>query len=408
MKLLVPRRRLLKAAAIGIAMPYVRRVDAAAAFSGFMVAGTNAFPGQPGNPVGFAAAPGWTGSFATGPITFAAYAALQPGGVISSGSAGSPHVISFVDFDAGNTTTTSNITTTGGAGAGQLSYVKFVGCRFQSNADASTNWNVNLQASPLASDHITFSYCSFTPRTAIAPSIPNPAWPSASAGTGINYASAGRTSYMIPQSNGYPFGVDNFWNIAFLMDHCDMWGWGNATNITPGNGANVVFSSCWIHDAREPGSGGSGDHTDGIGYLGVGAAPSNVTVTGCTIASIGNTNGIALQTSASGSANNITVTGNYLSGFGVLIRMFNPPVSANTNMTFTDNVIATDLYSPLGLVYDEPSGGSNKTQFTSTSNLWRRNKLRVYPGDTWSGFSSGQNGQYVWPDASINASDWTL
>jgi hypothetical protein len=38
-KLLVPRRRLLKAAIVGIATPYVKRVDAAAAFGMFQVAG---------------------------------------------------------------------------------------------------------------------------------------------------------------------------------------------------------------------------------------------------------------------------------------------------------------------------------------------------------------------------------
>src|SRR5258708_17939059 len=68
------------------------------------------FPGQPGNPVGFAAAPGYPGSLtsSSGPFT--------------SGSPGSPTIISFKDFDAGVSST--NI---------DANWVNFVGCRFQSN-----------------------------------------------------------------------------------------------------------------------------------------------------------------------------------------------------------------------------------------------------------------------------------
>src|SRR6266487_1514726 len=74
------------------------------------------FPGQINNPVGFAAAPGDRGFLrpASGPFT--------------SGSAGNPTIIASKDFDAGVSST--NI---------DANFVKFVGCRFQSNNVAGNN-----------------------------------------------------------------------------------------------------------------------------------------------------------------------------------------------------------------------------------------------------------------------------
>src|SRR6266705_1868189 len=92
------------------------------------------FPGQYGNPVGFAAAPGFPGTLtpSSGPFT--------------SGTAANPTIISFKDFDAGVSST--NI---------DANFVKFVGCRFQSNNVAGNN----VSSGGTGCQNITFSYCSF-------------------------------------------------------------------------------------------------------------------------------------------------------------------------------------------------------------------------------------------------------
>src|SRR5215471_21599631 len=84
-----------------------------------------AFPGQAGNPVGHTAAPGFT--------------SLTPfSGSIVNGVAGNLTLVSFKDFDAGTSGTfLDSLSTTP-----PLQYVRFFGCRFQSNSVA--NYNVGL------------------------------------------------------------------------------------------------------------------------------------------------------------------------------------------------------------------------------------------------------------------------
>jgi hypothetical protein len=58
-------------------------------------------------------------------------------------------------------------------------------------------------------------------------------------------------------------------------------------------------------------------------------------------ATIGNTNGIALQAATSPYVN-ITVSGNYISGFGYSVDMCHE-TTGSTHLTFTNNVLGTDL-----------------------------------------------------------------
>jgi hypothetical protein len=101
---------------------------------------------------------------------------------------------------------------------------------------------------------------------------------------------------------------------------------------------------------------------------------------------------------------------NYLSGYSNTIDLGTDAAgSANTGWVFTDNIIATDI----AFVNCTRQGTfqSYATQFTGTGNVWRRNKFKVYPGDTWS--TVGQlaaNDQYVLPasGSSFSTSDWAL
>jgi hypothetical protein len=386
-KLIVPRRQLLKAAVLGIAAPYVRRVDAAAAFGGFMVAGTNAFPGLPGNPVG---------AFASTVPVLTSSPTVHLGGTPGSPSGSIPaltngHTYAYYDQDSfsGDYTMAS------------VSNITFVGCRFQSNNLTGANVTVQNTCS-----NITFSYCTLVPRTAVVSSIPNAAWPAASAGQGIDVNNqAGKAPYQIVRTQGYQYGF-NLLAAPITIDHCDMWGWGNAIQIAELT-AGVTITDNWIHDARHDGStstndGGFLDHTDGPGYLASNVGCSNVTVKHNTIAAIGNTHGIAFQNSAPGTTafSNLTLVNNYLSGFG---NCSNPGGGAPiSNVTHTDNIFGTDLPPSAGYIY----GFNFTTQFTATTNIWRRNQIKIGSGGT--PLSGGFDGAYVWPDTTFNhVSDFT-
>jgi hypothetical protein len=47
----------------------------------------------------------------------------------------------------------------------------------------------------------------------------------------------------------------------------------------------------------------------------------------------------------------------------------------NNNLRFTYNIIATDIMWHSRVLYADYSA-----QFTGTTNVWRRNKLQLYPG----------------------------
>src|SRR6266853_1564729 len=235
--------------------------------SGLIQFPSGTFPGQAGNPVGFAAAPGYPGSLTTssGPFT--------------SGTAANPTVISFKDFDAG--TSSTNI---------DANFVTFIGCRFQSN-----NVNGNCVSSGATGcQNIIFSYCSFVPRTVFTAPSQLSVWPSAGAGQQV-IASAGYIDGInaIANANGYQFSFDchNLTDGPITWNHCDFTGFANCINFI-GHTAQMTVQDCWIHCSRNT---AGLDHTDGPGYLNGGVEPHNIKIDHCTIASIGSTNGLAMQ-----------------------------------------------------------------------------------------------------------------
>ena len=381
------------------------------------------FPGQSGFPVGFAATPSSAPSSwgnGTWPGIYPGSLTAWPGGTgnqtisggthatSGSGTALDPWVFAFFDFNSGS----------GGVQV-STSHVRFVGCRFQSN----DHNNFNVQVSSGSGD-ISWIYCSCTPLAASWTSPPNGAWPSAGAGQQIDANNASYTNtggFCVPADDGYQYGINlsptGSIGGTIIVDHCDFWGFGNAAVVLYTSTSQVTITNNWIHDASNcnvtPTGGSTNNHTDGVGYLNGGSGPTNVTVSGNTIASIGNTNAIAWQKSTTSYAN-ISVTNNYLSGYQNCVCMCNATGQAanNTNLTFENNYFATDLpwETNFGAVF-----GNATTLFTHASNPtnnWAGNKLKILPGTApLSGvtpqWTSGQDGFFMYPDGSLHSTDFT-
>jgi hypothetical protein len=270
-----------------------------------------AFPGQPGNPVGFAAAPGFTGTLTSATIGDGSGGSFA----LISGSPGAPTIVSFKDFSptgiwAGRP---NSISDNGFGGGGHAVHdITFVGCRFTTPGPAAgLDCIVDMLTS--GSYNITFSYCSMVPAPSVfANPIPKPAWPSSSVGTGAVFVSTGigGNTYQLPYGQTPQYGVAHAVGSAtgfVTYDHCDMWGWGDAIglggfnwttlNQFPTNGQTNI-TDCWLHDARTDNN--NADHTDGIipsPTITIGNAPyiSNVLIKHNTISCLGNTNAIAFQ-----------------------------------------------------------------------------------------------------------------
>jgi len=334
------------------------------------------FPGQPGNPVGFAAAPGYPGSLtpSSGPFT--------------SGTAGSPTIISFKDFDAGVSST--NI---------DANFIRFVGCRFQSNNPAGNN----VSTGGTGAQNITFSYCSFTPRTSLYQSPPGQAWPSA--GAGQQSTTFITDSNCINGNSGYQFGVEchNLTDGPLTWDHCDFWGFGNAINFI-GHTAQMTVRDCWFHDSANTSP--QGYHNDGPGYLNGGTPPQNILLDHNTIASIGTTNALPFQAATSAYIN-IIVTRNFFSGFNICVDMCHDVLSS-TGLVFADNIFGTDLpwvNAPFG-------GGSMFISNGYPVNIFRRNRFKVLSGTstiagqqfTW---SPADDGKFMLPGGTLSTVDYS-
>lgn len=339
------------------------------------------FPGQAGNPVGFAATPGffsltvWPGGVGTQTINSGANA--QSG----SGTAGDPWVFSFYDFDALTSGTTI-----------ALAHAKFIGCRFQGNSTGGHNISLS------GSTDITLSYCSIVPRVSLNAVPPKAAWPSAGAdGSGVTGASANYTTYCIPAANCYQYGV-RVLGSGLITDHCDFWGGQNLIDISDGSNKQIMLGDTWFHDCGNSNS--NTYHQDGPGYLNGNNAPSNVTVNHCTVASISNTNGIAFQ-DATTPYSNINVTNNYIAGWGNSIDMCHS-VAGSTSINFTDNILGNDL-TPLNATIYGPPGSFFSSAATR---VWRRNTILHSPSTNNNWWNAFPSGYFFSPDGTISSVDW--
>lgn len=252
----------------------------------------------------------------------------------------------------------------GGLGIGTASNhpvnVTFYGCRFASNAVADANV-------AMYGDNITFDYSTFEPSADIAPP----------------------TAY----NKGYQYGIDVRYAGKMTVDHSNFWGWGNGIQFGSSSQAKpIIVKNSWFHDARD--DGGGIDHTDAI--LSNEGGPSYMVFDHNTIVSVGNTQGLALQTETRG-YDRVTITNNYFSGFGYTVAIGeNIPC---TNITFTNNTFGTDIKPVYGDLYSDSIWNQS-----TTGNLWRNNKWHVVPGSYYT--PTTDEGKY-WTPNGITAVDWT-
>lgn len=335
--------------------------------------GSSGFPGQVGNPVGFAAAPG-----------FSSLTSHANSGFVS-GTSGSHQVYSFLDVNAG----------TGATNLSSLSFVDFIGCRFQSNNSANDCMQLT------SCSNITFSYCSFTPLASFATSPPGGAWPSAGAWPATPTTSFITGTNCLNGNDGYQYACNVLSGGPVTWDSCDFWGFGQNGPGFFSTTAQMICNNCWIHDACNDSP--QSYHTDGLGYQNGGTGPSNVTITNCTIASIGNSNGIAWQF-ASGGYDNIVMSGNYLTGYGYQTAL--STTGNMTNTTFTNNTFGTDIPWIFGPIYMDYT-----SMFSGSGNVWSGNKIHVINGTSkWSGssvtFTFADDGKFIWPNSTLSVTDF--
>jgi hypothetical protein len=341
--------------------------------------GGGAFPGQSGNPVGYAAygslgKTAWSGSnFVSGT---ASNPTVYKGYVFNGTQKISGSYIKFVscDFVGGASITGSNLT--------------FTGDRFQSNSLAYFNVNTN-------GANLTFTYDSFTPLAKFYTSPPGEVWPSAGSGQNTYHQTANVNA--INGNEGYQFAI-TVGGGPTTIDHSDFWGFGNAITFG-GSTTQMKVTNNWIHDAADAGP--QQYHTDGPGYLNGGGGPSNVLIQGNTIASLGNTNGIAFQAATSG-YNNMQIIGNYLSGFGYTVAPGFPGTHHFTNSSFESNVFGTDVEAIWGALYSWTDTGNN---------VWKCNKYNFRAGTNWTNGNnwkpqSSMDGKYWLPSSGPSSTDY--
>jgi chitodextrinase len=239
-----------------------------------------------------------------------------------------------------------------------LTNVRFVGCRFASNAVDDAN---------VADygDGIVFSYDTFEPNA--VPASSEPTSPHAEA---------------IANGQGYQYGIDQRYSGALTVDHSDFWGFAEAIQFGYSSQAKpLIVSNTWIHNPRNP---GRVDHSDGIleNYGGL----SYMVFNHNTIVGDGNTNALALQGGVGYS--HVTITNNYFSGYGYMVN--SGADSKSTYMVFTGNVWGTDFEPYWGPLY-----GDAMYTTPGLDGVWRDNTIHVQLGGTW--MSERNNGMYWWP-----------
>lgn len=269
-----------------------------------------------------AAAP--TDSWPNGSSTGYKKAPGYPGSLTKfTGTVQSGQTYKFMDF-TGETSVGSLLS--------NVNNVTFIGCRFAASGS---------QAAVVATygDNITFQYSTFEP--------------SATATGPVDY------------SAGYLYGIDQRAPGKITVDHSDFWGWGAGIHLSYSNAAKpVTVKDSWFHDARNDG----GTDTTSAILENVGGGQSSITLTHNTMVSAGNTSAIALQ---GGEYSNLSITGNYLAGFGYTVNLGG---KGSSKVVFTDNTLGEDIKPVSGSVtgWDASIGTwkGNKAYSASATTFW--------------------------------------
>jgi hypothetical protein len=244
-----------------------------------------------------------------------------------------------------------------GSSSSAPSNLTFKGCLFK--VTSRSDWVVQCYGTD-----ITFDHCSFEP----------------AAGPPVTLA------------NSFAYAINHVGQ-GLTVRRCNLWGFGNCIQLGVSSSAHpVLIEDSYFHDAAD--QAGSTYHHDGVLSNDGGSGIQYVTIRGNKIVSGGNTNAIALQRSTTGYSN-ITVTGNWCSGFGYTYCVGGNGVG-NSNVVFTDNVLSTEIQPVFGELYGWQDGSGN---------LWRRNRWRVPAGAAYG--NPADDGKYWHPDGTRSTTDYT-
>ncbi len=278
----------------------------------------------------------------------------------------------------------------------------FNGCVFDNGGGGKGEANFILQN--YLPTVCTWNYCTFKPCDYATPPGNNGKVSSSHTYPGTPYLSSYQS--FNTNSNGRQNG-----RVVVKRHHCDIWGNAGMQDVFNGRAGNhVVLDWCYIHDqadtnwstgraAKVP----SGDlyHHDGVGPDGT-TGTHWIDITNCTIASLGNTNGIAFQGIP---CHHHRITGNYLSGFGITVNLGGSRAATDTDIRFTDNVFSCEVPYIFGPLYGDSAWHSARNGM-----VWRRNRFQFLDGDPkmTAGYRGGPKprpngkslswqGKYWWP-----------
>jgi len=246
----------------------------------------------------------------------------------------------------------------------------FVGCLFEGK---DPNDNLVQIYAPTS---VTFRYSTFKPNSY--------ALPPGNDGT----VSSSHSTPGTPFSKSWQLATTMDTAVA-TMDHNDIWGNSGLEMTTGYPGRPSVWTNNYIHDAADTSH--AVYHHDGIGPQSEGDGGPMV-IDHNTIASLGNTNALALQ--GDGVYDHITFTNNYVSGYGYALS-FGVKNNA-TNLTVTGNVFSAELKEMWGPLYGNLWGGQ------AQGSVWRNNLYQVRDGDDNHSYKATDHGRYWWPTDNVS------
>jgi hypothetical protein len=223
-------------------------------------------------------------------------------------------------------------------------------------------------------------------------------WPSGNSLGGL--AAYGNQYGPLTNGSGVPAG-------GITITNCDIYWLGNGNVFSHTNSSNpYVMRNTWIHDMYDP---TDGSHQDGVGDVQStsGDYIEHLILDHNTVASIGNTQALAMQSERDWIFNNAQITNNFWAGYGWTFTLGVTGLTTTpTNMTVTGNVFGP---SPNPLFGIQPDNDTAIFSRSGSGNQWRNNTFLggnyqcsevTCPGNIPAGY-------YMWPDGSAHATDFT-
>jgi len=241
----------------------------------------------------------------------------------------------------------------------------FIGCLFE-----GTDPNDNL-VQVYSPNNIAFRYTTFKPSSYAMPPGNN--------GT----VSSSHTSPGTPFNKSWQL-VTTMLEAVAVMDHNDIWGNAGMEVVTGFPDRPSVWTNNYIHDAADTAN--NVYHHDGIGPQSEGNG-GPMLIDHNTLASLGNTNALALQ--GDGVYDRIAFTNNYVSGYGYAVSI--GTTNNATHIIFTGNVFSAELNELYGPLYANLWGGPAR------GSTWCNNRYQVRAGDDNTSYVLADNGKYWWP-----------